>query len=234
MRNRNLEFRGQAQSQLRVNNFITADIALSTQHSALSFFKSQFFQWFEKKKCLSGYGYKKRLLIFCCCLLLFGCQSTKQTQGTIVKIERVVSGQTLEWVDTSKQPALIDRVRLIGIEAPDLRQQPWGDQAKQQLEQMTGKINGQKLVFESVLLESDVEQVDQFGRKLAYVWKDGVLLNEQLVKEGSVLAVVRSPNHKYDQRLIRAQEYARLMGKGIWNPEQPMRLTPAEFKSQNK
>ena len=202
MRNKDLEFWGQAQSQLRVNNFITLQ--------------------------------KRGLLILCCCLLLFGCQSTKQTQGTIVKIERVVSGQTLEWVDITKQPALIDRVRLIGIEAPDLRQQPWGDQAKQQLEQMTGKINGQKLVFESVLLESDVEQVDQFGRKLAYVWKDGVLLNEQLVKEGSVLAVVRSPNHKYDQRLIRAQEYARLMGKGIWNPEQPMRLTPAEFKRQNK
>nr|WP_250125489.1 thermonuclease family protein [Chroococcidiopsis sp. CCMEE 29] len=71
---------------------------------------------------------------------------------------------------------------------------------------------------------------DTFGRRLAYVWQDGVLLNEKLVKEGYVLRVTRSPNHKYDQRLARAQEWARLMGLGVWNPEQPMRLTPAEFR----
>jgi micrococcal nuclease len=59
------------------------------------------------------------------------------------------------------------------------------------------------------------------------------LLNEQLVKEGYVLAAPRSPNKKYDSRIARAQEYARLMGYGIWNPDQPMRLTPAEFRRQN-
>ncbi|NEO50538.1 MAG: thermonuclease family protein, partial [Moorea sp. SIO4A3] len=30
-----------------------------------------------------------------------------------------------------------------------------------------------------------------------------------------------------------AQEYARIMGYGIWNPDQPLRLTPAEFRRQN-
>ncbi len=148
----------------------------------------------------------------------------------MVNIERVVSGQSLEWVDTSKQPPRLERVRLIGIDAPDWRQQPWGLEAKKGLEQMLGKVISQQLVLKPVLLESDVETLDRFGRRLGYVWKDKVLVNEQLVKEGYVLAVPRSPNNKYDQRLARAQEYARLMGRGIWNPSQPMRLTPAEFQ----
>jgi len=79
-----------------------------------------------------------------------------------------------------------------------------------------------------------LEAQDKFGRTLAYVWKDEVLLNEQLVKDGYALFVARSPNHKYDLPLERAQQWARLMGNGIWNPEKPMRLTPAEFRNQNR
>ena len=142
-------------------------------------------------------------------------------QGIEVNVARVVSGQTLE-VASSESKTM--SVRLIGIDAPDLQQQPWGQAAKQRLEAMIGT--------KPVLLEFDVQEQDSFGRRLAYVWQDGVLLNELLVTEGYVLSVERSPNNKYDQRLARAQEWARLMGRLIWNPDSPMRLTPAEFRRQ--
>jgi len=145
----------------------------------------------------------------------------------------VVSGQTLDVLNTNQQPPLIERVRLIGIEAPDLKQHPWGAAAKNRFEKMISKITGQQLVLQPVFLEPDVQEKDSSGRWLAYVWHDNVLLNEQLVKEGYVLAAPRSPNNKYDSRIARAQEYARIMGYGIWNPDQPMRLTPAEFRRQN-
>lgn len=155
-----------------------------------------------------------------------------------VRVARVLSGQTLEVEDigdatkmTSSPPpsernAYTPRsslkVRLVGIDAPDVQQQPWGGEAKQRLEAM---ISGK-----TVLLEFDRQQKDTFGRHLAYVWHNGLLLNEQLVKEGYVLWVARSPNHKYDQRFENAGAWAKLMGLGIWNPAQPMRLTPAEFR----
>ncbi len=145
----------------------------------------------------------------------------------------MVSGQTLDVLNTNQQPPLIERVRLIGIEAPDLKQHPWGAAAKNRFEKMITKITGQQLVLQPVFLEPDVQEKDSSGRWLAYVWHDNVLLNEQLVKEGYVLAAPRSPNNKYDSRIARAQEYARIMGYGIWNPDQPMRLTPAEFRRQN-
>jgi micrococcal nuclease len=148
-------------------------------------------------------------------------------------VQQVVSGQTLDVLNTNQQPPLIERVRLIGIEAPDLKQHPWGAAAKNRFEKMISKITGQQLVLQPVFLEPDVQEKDSYGRWLAYVWHDNVLLNEQLVKEGYVLAAPRSPNNKYDSRIARAQEYARIMGYGIWNPNQPMRLTPAEFRRQN-
>ena len=167
---------------------------------------------------------RKSLLLLL--LLLQGCQSATTPQGLEVKVTQVVSGQTLEVTGTGEQPAKATRVRLVGIDAPDLQQQPWGLRAKERLEAMIGGA--------TVMLELDVQDLDSYGRRLAYVWKDGVLLNELLVAEGYVLSVPRSPNHKYDQRLSRAQESARLMGQGIWNPEKPMRLTPAEFRHQNR
>jgi len=171
-------------------------------------------------------------LLCCCLLLLVSCQSNTEPEGNTfpVQVQRVVSGQTLEVLDTSQQPALIERVRLIGIDAPDLRQEPWGAAAKQSLEQMIAQVNGQQLILQSVLLEPDVKTKDNFGRWLAYVWHNGVLLNKQLIEEGYVLAVPRSPNNKYDAEFAYAQEYARIMGYGIWNPKEPMRLTPKEFR----
>lgn len=176
----------------------------------------------------------RRFCLFCCCLLLLlGCRSSSVPKGITLQVQRVVSGQTLDVLNTGQQPALIARVRLIGIEAPDLKQQPWGVAARNRLEQMVSNTTNQQLVLQPVFLEADIKTKDSSGRWLAYVWYDGVLLNEQLVKEGYLLAAPRSPNNKYDQRIARAQEYARIMGSGIWNPDQPMRLTPAQFRRQN-
>jgi len=141
-------------------------------------------------------------------------------------VEQVASGQTLEVIPTGSSTGAPERVRLIGIDAPDLAQQPWGVDAKQQLERLIGN--------KPVTLEPGLEPRDRYERTLAYVWQNGKLLNEQLVEAGYALAVPRSPNTKYDQRLKRAQEKARLMGVGIWSPDQPMRLTPAEFRAQNR
>jgi len=157
-------------------------------------------------------------------VLIQSCQPETTPQGKIVKVTQVVSGNTLEVIGLEEQRNFNSRVRLIGVDAPDLQQQPWGQTARQQLAEI---VQGN-----TVLLEFDVQEKDNFGRYQAYVWYDKVLLNEFLVTQGYVLAVARNPNDKYTQQLNRAQESARLMGRGIWNPSQPMRFTPAEFRRQ--
>jgi micrococcal nuclease len=170
----------------------------------------------------------KNIILFFLLLLLVSCQPQKQVENipVPVKVVRVVSGQTFEVMGLGDQPNLLSQVRLIGIDAPDLRQRPWGDNAKERFEALIG---GQP-----VNLEFDIEPKDKIGRTMAYVWKDGSLLNEQLIKDGQVIFAARSPNHKYDLKLERAQQWARLMGQGIWNPEKPMRVSPAEFRRTNR
>ncbi|MBD2446481.1 thermonuclease family protein [Nostoc sp. FACHB-152] len=172
----------------------------------------------------------RKIVILACLLLLMSCQAKSQpTDNQMqVKVARVLSGQSIEVLGMAEQPNYSSPVRLIGIDAPDLRQDPWGDEAKESLEKLIGDAE------QSVKLEFDLETKDQFGRTLAYVWKDKQLLNEQIVKKGYALFVGRSPNHKYDQRLERAQQWARIMGEGIWNPKSPMRQTPAEFRFLNR
>lgn len=159
------------------------------------------------------------------CFWLTGCQNPDLRSGKIIRVERVVSGQTIEIADRSAAVPILEPIRLIGISAPDIRQQPWGQEAKTQLEQLT--------LGQEVLLEFDVQEKDGFDRQLAYIWLDGRLINEYLVKQGLALADTDFPNVKYRERLANAQEKARLMGLGIWNPEQPMRQTPAQFRGQN-
>jgi micrococcal nuclease len=172
----------------------------------------------------------RKIVILACLLLLVSCQAKSQpTDNQMqVKVARVLSGQSIEVLGMAEQPNYASPVRLIGIDAPDLRQDSWGDKAKESLEKLIGDAE------QSVKLELDLETKDQFGRTLAYVWKDKQLLNEEIVKKGYALFVGRSPNHKYDQRLERAQQWARIMGEGIWNPKNPMRQTPAEFRFLNR
>jgi micrococcal nuclease len=168
------------------------------------------------------------LTLACFLLLLIGCQPQKKTEISLiqVKVVRVVSGQSFEVLGMGDQPNLVSQVRLVGVDAPDLRQRPWGDKSKELLEAL--------IADQPIMLEFDIEAKDKTGRTLAYVWKDGVLLNEQLVKDGYGLFVPRSPNHKYDLKLERAQQWARLMGQGIWDTEKPMRQSPSEFRRANR
>jgi len=201
----------------------------------------------------NSWNYLSLLPIVLCCslmLLLVGCQSKDRTKDSIVqaRVVRVVSGQTLEVAKIGDPTNSVSSVRLIGLDAPDLRQYPWGEDARKLLEKLiqdansdnttnnntnSAQIKVAQIKLAQIKLEFDLQTQDKFGRNLAYVWKDQVLVNEQIIKQGYALFAGRSPNHKYDLRLENAQHWARLMGEGIWNPENPLRLTPGQFRRIN-
>lgn len=166
------------------------------------------------------------VIVFCLVGLLGGCDRNIAPSTDPVQIRRVVSGQTVEIVGMGRNSQNSQTVRLIGIDAPDLQQQPWGIEAKQALEKLVDS--------QSVRLEFDVEKQDRYGRSSAYLWVGNQLANEQLVASGYALAMPRSPNVKYQKTLQRAQESARIAGRGIWESDRPMRQTPGEFRRQNR
>jgi micrococcal nuclease len=179
-------------------------------------------------------------------LYLGGCQSSSPPPEINIQVNRVVSGHTIEWIDRSQSAPVIQTGRLIGIDAPDLAQEPWGKQAKQRLEELvisSPRTPTDGIREHSLRVQIDGEKPDRFGRKFIYLWKDRELINEQLVREGLVLADTRSlgsdtgrsPERlKYSSKLIQASQYARLMGQGIWNPDLPMRTLPADFRREQR
>lgn len=157
-------------------------------------------------------------------LSTWGCSASQAPEGLQIRVERVVSGQSIEYLDPTTPTPTLQQVRLIGVAAPDLNQNPWGRAAQERLRQL---IQGQE-----VTLELGAESRDRYNRVLAYVWLNDTLLNKQLVEEGYVLAEEYLPNTKYSQTLEHAQLEARTLERGIWNPQQPLRLTPREFRRQ--
>lgn len=154
------------------------------------------------------------LVVLLIVLGLSGCQEAVSPQTEAIAVQQVLSGQEFELVGIPGQPDITEQVRLAGIVVPSLAQKPWGNAAKTQLEQM--------ISHQSVVLESDTRT--EQGPRSVYAWLNGTLLNEKLVAEGHALVTVsKSLKSKYELRLTRAQDRARILGLGIWNPQDPMR-----------
>jgi len=174
--------------------------------------------------------------------------NTPAASGYRVAVQQVLNGNTvevigLEAIGQSPRADLQDqrvRVRLIGIDAPALAQTPWGEESKQYLQQILDRSSSSPSprppnptpVLE--FLELDTQERDQYDRFLGYLWRDQSLINEEIAREGQGLVNSRFPNIRYESRLESAQQEARLLGVGIWNPDRPLRQSPAEFLQENK
>jgi micrococcal nuclease len=117
-------------------------------------------------------------------------------------ITRIVDGDTVDCAGTG-------RVRLIGIDTPERSQRPYGGMATDALRRLAR-------VGDTVALELDVETHDRYDRVLAYLWKDGVLLNWALVRQGWAVTLTYPPNVQYVEALTEAQRQARETGSGLW------------------
>ena len=165
---------------------------------------------------------------------LQSCQSQTVATGFLSQIDGVYSGQSLSVVTplpiSSAEP--VYRVRLAGLDAPDREQLPWGAAAKTAIWDWVNQTCANNTL--TINFPEDAE-VDRYSRVWAYVSCGDQLLNEHLVFYGHAIARrdgLRPEDLPYQTQLNRAQELARLAGLGIWNPAQPMRQTPGEFRQQ--
>lgn len=74
------------------------------------------------------------------------------------------------------------------------------------------------LLGRSVQVETDVQPRDTQGRLLAWVFLNGMLVNQELVRQGMAVAAPDSFNVRYAGNLLQAQQEAARNGAGVWNP----------------
>lgn len=99
-------------------------------------------------------------------------------------ITRVIDGDTVDaTVDLGFHVKMMLRFRLNGVDTPELRD---SDPVKSEAAQRAKKFVIDACLNRDVTLKS--YKTDKYGRWLADIWVDGVLLNTQLLNEN--LAVV--------------------------------------------
>lgn len=103
----------------------------------------------------------------------------------------------------------IGRVRLIGIDTPEMDQRPFGQQAAEALGALVR-------VGSVVQIEPDVEERDRYGRVLAYVWVGRTLANWRMVRGGWAVLLTSPPNVQYADALTEAERRAREEKRGLW------------------
>jgi len=146
-----------------------------------------------------------------------------QQGNEVVSVIIVHDGDTVSVIRDKKQ----EKVRLIGIDAPEIGQKPWGGEAKRSLESIL-QTSGWK-----VRIEFDVEKTDQHGRMLAYVWTtDGSLINLKMIRGGYALLYTIPPNVKHAEEFKKAQAEARDKRLGIWS-EDGLRERPQDYRREN-
>jgi hypothetical protein len=69
-----------------------------------------------------------------------------------------------------------------------------------------------------VHLEFDIQPRDQYGRLLAYVYVGEMMVNAELVRQGSALLSTYPPNVKHEALFVRPQREAREATRGLWGP----------------
>jgi len=98
-------------------------------------------------------------------------------------------------------------VRYLGMNTPESGRPYFSEATNENKKLVEGK---------EVKLEFDVQTKDQYGRTLAYVWVDDIMVNLELVCRGYANVYTLPPNVKYSELFLEAEQEAREAQRGLW------------------
>lgn len=146
-----------------------------------------------------------------------------------VKLGSTVDGDTAKFIYKGKT----ETYRFLLIDTPETKhprvgKQPFGQEASDRTAEL---LNNAK----NIEIEFDIGQKeDKYNRKLAYIYVDGEMLNNILVKEGlAKVAYVYPPNTRYLETLESSQEQAKAEKMGIWSLDSAFKEDNEDNKEMN-
>ena len=126
-----------------------------------------------------------------------------------VHLERCVDGDTA-WFEVDGESF---KTRFLAIDAPEYTKkiEPWGKEASE----MTCALLKEA---DKIELESDpnADRTDDYDRRLGWVFVDGELRQETLVREGLAEVTYLYDDYKYTDVLFKTQDLAKEEHLGIW------------------
>ncbi len=149
---------------------------------------------------------KKAFLISLSLTILFFLIDLSKISGYFLRnyeiylVYKVIDGDTIELSNGEK-------VRLLGINAPEVGEKYY-EEARDFLSNL---IEGKE-----VILETDLEKKDNYGRKLAFVFLGDLNINVEMVKSGLAHTYKLNKISKYKNELEKAEALAMSSEVGIW------------------
>ncbi len=124
------------------------------------------------------------------------------------RVINVLDGDTVV-IDDARS----SRVRYLGIDSPEiaLQDSPGEPMSEEARDYNSKLVNGEK-----VILEFDQEKYDVYGRMLAYVYVNDLLVNEELLREGMATVLIIPPNDMHSEKIYTATSEAKKNKKGVW------------------
>lgn len=138
-------------------------------------------------------------------------------------VVRIVDGDTIRAKCDGREIA----VRMIGIDTPESRK---NDRAEKQSRSESksvkeiirlGKFAKRHLESllcpgDKIVLEFDAEEKDRYGRTLAYIRKNGEMINAMMIADGFAYPLTIPPNVEYSKIFADLFRIARENGSGLW------------------
>jgi len=135
---------------------------------------------------------------------------SKPSAPILVSVVQIIDGDTIRVCCLAGRE---EKVRYIGVNTPEVHhptkgEEPGGREAT--------AVNRQLVGGRQVRLELDVQERDRYGRVLAYVYVDKVLVQEELVKLGWAIVTRTQPLPRYRRVLLEKEEEAKTESRGLW------------------
>ena len=152
-----------------------------------------------------------RVFVLATLLALLPAPVTSQGDSATVQVVRVIDGDTIQVCCVFGDRV---KVRYIGVDTPETHHpmrgvEPYGKKA--------AEANRKLVDGKTVRLEFDVQQLDRYGRTLAYVYlEDGTFVNAWLVENGYAMVMTVPPNVKHQELFMQIQREAREAKRGLW------------------
>lgn len=144
-----------------------------------------------------------------------GIPQPDEAKVTEATVERVIDGDT---VKVRLKNGQTEDVRFLLIDTPETVNpekpvQPYGPEAS--------RFTKEALPAGSeVLLERDESKTDRYGRLLAYVWADGKMINQELLRKGLArVAYIYEPDTRYVETFQEIEDEAKEENLGIWQTD---------------
>ena len=129
-----------------------------------------------------------------------------------VSLVRTVDGDTAVFLVNGKE----EKVRFLAIDTPETVKEnteveDYGIEASNYTKKLLNNASEIKLEYEKL------NDYDKYDRLLAWVFVDGKLLQEELIKKGFAKVAYIYDDYKYTDLLFEAQNIAKKNNVGIWS-----------------